>query len=246
MNNTLRIPTFLGFFLLILGLGAGVFLVQNQTFFRLRAAPDITPSDVRITNITDHSFTVSWVTEKQTSGNLTIGSKASLGFAHSITVDELTPATDYSFKINSAGAVFENNGIPWQVTTATKLPPNIDSKFLSGNILTPGGQPAANVLVVVMAGGMSPLSAITTSNGSWVIPLNSARTIDGTSFASIKLDLPIQILVQGGPLGVATAQAYPSTASPTPPITLGKSYDFRELKNSDADLPDAQFQIPQN
>src|SRR3989304_5866495 len=63
-----KIPTIIGIFILVFGLAAGVLLVRNQNFFRLGASAEFAPKDVRISNITDSSATVSWITDRETSG----------------------------------------------------------------------------------------------------------------------------------------------------------------------------------
>ena len=108
-----KIPTIIGIFILVFGLAAGVLLVRNQNFFRLGASAEFAPKDVRISNITDSSATVSWITDKETSGFVKWGEGqdsldkteldelASQSFTHTLTLRNLTPQTTYSFKINS-------------------------------------------------------------------------------------------------------------------------------------------------
>jgi hypothetical protein len=69
-----RIPTIVGIFLLLLGITAGVYLVEiGPESFTTRAEPEIIPSDVRITNVSERSFTVSWRTEAATIGLVRYG-----------------------------------------------------------------------------------------------------------------------------------------------------------------------------
>lgn len=57
--NRKTIPTIAGIFLLVVGLALGVLLVQQRQVFRLGASGELAPKDVRITNITDNSATIS-------------------------------------------------------------------------------------------------------------------------------------------------------------------------------------------
>lgn len=254
-----RVPTLLGIAVLIAGLAAGVLLVQNRQFFGLRASPEISPRDIRITNITDSSFTVSWTTDKQTLGfvkwgeenvsinKATASDKDVAGFTHSVTISELSPNTSYFFKIASSGKEFDNNGIAWQTTTGTTLAPPSESNLIFGTILTPGNLPAENALVYVSIGGGSMLSATTGQDGSWIIALSNARSQDLTSYVNInEASTLAEISVQAGPLGVASAQVYPTAAHPSPPITLGQIHDFRNLPpSSEGTAPEASIEFPE-
>lgn len=251
-----KIPTLIGVFLLLFGVGAGVFLIQTTQIFRLGASPEEVPKDVRITNVRENAFTVSWVTDKPTISSLTWGESESLGNTaagatiekniHLIEVTNLSPSTSYFFKIISAGNEYDNSGIAWQVTTGPPLGTNIETRTASGKILTANGQPAAEVLVYISAGGMAPLSAKTTAAGNWLIPLNNARTSNLASYMSLGESSPLlEIFVQAGPQGVATAQVYPSATNPVPDINLGQTFDFRrETQNNVTGIPEAQINLP--
>ncbi len=253
-----KIPTILGIALLVFGLAAGILLVQNRQIFRLGASPQSSPKDVRITNITDASFTVSWVTDKSTGGFVSWGetenslSKTELdeigemNDTHSVTVQGLTENKAYYFEISSDGTNYDNNGIPWQVTTGAKLASPTGTDSIAGSVLTATGSPAGNSIVYITLAGASPLSTITSQNGSWVIPISSARDQGLNSFVNInETTTLIEISVQAGARGVATAQIYPASAKPTPPITLGKSHDFKSLPPSETSgIPTASINLP--
>lgn len=253
-----KIPTIIGLLTLVLGLAAGVLLVRNQNIFRLGAAAEFAPKDVRISNITDSSLTISWITDKETSGFVKWGeSAASLdkteldelkdqGFTHLLTLRGLTPQTTYFFKINSGGEDFDNNAIPWQVTSGATLEIPSKTNLVSGSVLTSTGGPAKNVLLYLTVGGGNLLSTITSQNGSWVIPLSQARTQDLSSYIVIdEKNTLIEISVNAGPPGVASAQVYPQSARPVPSIILGNTHDFKNLPPSEvSEIPKASIGLP--
>jgi hypothetical protein len=252
-----KIPTIIGLIVLVFGLAAGIFLVQNSTIFRLGASGENEPKDVRITNINDTSFTVSWVTSKETSGFIKYGEEETLskteldelgekGFTHYLTVNGLKPDTKYSFKINSGGADFDNNGTSWQVNTGPTIPTNAGQLTVSGTILEQTGQPAKKALVYLTIAGSSPLSSTTSQNGSWVIPLNFARTQELSAFILIQESSSLlEISVNAGPNGIASAQIYPQSAKPVPAITLGTTNDFKSNPPSSSDgIPKADLSVP--
>lgn len=255
-----RIPTIIGILILILGTAAGIILVATSKQFKLGASPDITPQDVRITNVTASSFTVSWITDKPTIGYVVYGtSKDTLNqnttapqealSIHWVQVQSLSPQTQYFFKINSGGSDFDNSGIPWSASSGPQISGNPPpSQTISGSIEDQGGLPAVGVAVYVIIQGASPLSALTSSGGSWVIPLNSARTTNLANWVAISPDNSLlQIFVQGGIAGVSTAQIYPKAANPVPVIKLGQIYDFRNQGSSTSgENPSTSLNLPQN
>ncbi|NCN24450.1 MAG: hypothetical protein GW945_03140, partial [Candidatus Pacebacteria bacterium] len=69
-----RIPTFIGLGVLVIGLVVGtIFLGKGSGVFAPRAAPETTPTNVRLTNITDTSFTVSFTTSSPAIGSVKYG-----------------------------------------------------------------------------------------------------------------------------------------------------------------------------
>src|SRR3989344_7707037 len=104
--NRKKIPTLIGVVFLVAGVVAGVFLVQQREIFRLGASGENSPKDVRVSNITDSSFNVSWTTDRDTIGFVEWGETTDLGQLaraedsklkriHSLTIRQLTPSTNY-------------------------------------------------------------------------------------------------------------------------------------------------------
>lgn len=253
-----KIPTIIGVVLLIVGLGAGILLVQNRQIFRLGATQESIPKDVRITNTTDTSFTVSWTTEKEALGFISWGDNENSltrteedevgapGVTHTLSVKSLTPQTEYFFKINSGGTEYDNNGLVWQTKTGPTLA-QPKSNLVSGTVLASTGDAAKNALVYLTVGGSSPLSTITSQNGSWVISISSARTSDLGSFVTIDATTTLlEISANAGPEGVSTAQIYPQSAKPVPSLILGSTHDFKSLPPSEtSEVPKASVELPE-
>jgi chitodextrinase len=234
--NKSKIPTILGVILLTVGLAAGVLLVGNRQIFRLGASAENAPKDVRVTNISDNTFTVSWVTDKEVLGFVSWGDNensltrteeddvGTVSVTHTTSIKGLLPQQTYFFKINSGGSEYDNNGLPWQVTTGPSLAETGKSNVISGSVLTSTGSAARDALVYITVGGGSPLSTITSQNGSWVIPLSSARTSNLTSLVTIdEQSTLLEISVNAGADGVSSAQIYPQSATPVPAMMLGQA-----------------------
>jgi len=258
MKQKNKIPTFIALFLLIAGIVAGIFLVKNSQIFRLGASPNSAPQDVRISNISDISFTVSWTTDKATTGVVKWGKSADSldqpvndelpnpGFVHSTTVKPLSPQTAYYFEIYTGSQENNNNGVPWQVTTGPVLGQPAESDIVSGTVITSTGEPVKNSLVYITVGGGSLISTTTSQNGSWLVPISSSRGKDLTSLTTIDdTQTLIEISVNAGPDGISTAQIYPESAKPMPPMVLGQVHDFKNLSPSAVgDVPSASVDLP--
>lgn len=258
MKNKKKIPTILAILVLSISIASGVLLIQSKNIFKLGADETVAPQNVRITNINDSSFTVSWTSKKETAGFIMWGkSPSSLentegdeigksGYLHYVSVQGLNPSKTYYFKINSQGVDFDNDGTPWKVNVPQKLA-NSAVQPISGTILTATGEPAAKVLVYLNIGGASPLSTVTSDNGSWVISLSDLRTSNLNSFYSLNEEDTIELSVQAGPLGISSAQIHTSSARPTPPLILGQTHDFRNLPPTSTDsLPEAEVNAPES
>ncbi len=254
-----KIPTLIAIIVLVIGIGLGIIGVQSARTFRLGASPDAAPTDVRITNITANSFTVSWVTDKKVLGFAKVGRSATvldqtingtdsdLKNLNLLNVTGLTPQTTYFLKINSDGVDFDNNGIPWQITTAPALGSSPTNKIVAGTVLLANGQPASKVLIHLSSGGLSPLSTLTSTNGSWVIALNSARnnTLD-SYFDFTNPKTLLTVFVQGGSQGISSASIYLEAANQIPTMNLGQTYDFKSqaVSQSSDSLPEVSLDVP--
>lgn len=259
MGKQHKIPTLVVLLFLVIGVITGVFLVQEQQYFRLSASNEAAPKDVRITNITETSFSVSFYTDKPSISTVLYGETELENFAssgskdlqnlHYITVKNLEPNTNYKFKIISGSQEFSNNGVPWRVQTAAliseELIPNL--QIISGNVQTKDGKPASNALVYIQIGGASSVSTQASSEGVFLIPLAELRTQIQDRYFTVDGQELVNIFVQGGSMGAASVQAILSKANLLPTITLGNSYDFTDIESSvTGSLPNAEISLPES
>jgi len=112
--------------------------------------------------------------------------------------------------------------------------------------VTASGEPAQNALVYVKVAGATLLATVTSESGGFLFPLSLARSQDLSSFVLIdSASTVLEISVQAGALGVASAQIYPQSAKPVPPLVLGQVKDFKNLGPSKmSDLPEADLDLP--
>lgn len=250
-----RIPTILGILFLVAGLGVGIFIVgQGTGGFSPKASPESTPKNLKTSNISDSSFTVSFVTDSATPGYVKYGTDekklqsqtsddrdqltGAVGqfTTHHITLRSLSPSTTYYFAIGTASReIYTNEGKPYSVTTAPKLGSAPEALTIYGSVVTKASTPASDSIVYISVDGASPLSTLVKSSGSWAVPLSTARTTTLNSYAQINDQTQLSILVQGKDASSnATAKVLVAKAQPVPTITLGQSLDFLSESTSPA------------
>lgn len=252
-----KLPTIIGIAILVVGLIAGIFLVQQNQVFRLGAQVSPAPKNVRISNTTDDSFSVSWTTDSPVSSFIKWGAGTNQltnteldeigdgGTMHYVTVRGLDPQTKYYFVINSGSEDFDNSGTNWEVTTGNRLPTPLTSYVISGTILEKDGTPAKNAIVYATVGGAAYLSTVSSSSGSWIIPISTLRNSSLAQYATLDPNKDIvEISVQAN-TGVASAQTTIAVANPLPAMSIGETYDFLSLEPSESsNLPSAGLNIP--
>lgn len=200
----------------MIGLVIGVYLVVFQrTNIFSKADISTSPQDVKISNISDNAFTVSWITQKPTIGFVQYGESENLDgqaaddrdqgaqkarITHHVTLKKLTPATTYSYKIN--------NGTTAKQATApvTADPPAVPEPIF-GKIIKTDGKVPQEALVYLENGNGSLLSNYTKDDGNYLITLNNARTKDSTKYITVKSTDSVTVSVNAGQDGAASAQA---------------------------------------
>lgn len=232
-----RIPTLLGLGFLVIGLIVGVvFIGRGSGIFAPRATPETTPKQVHISNITDTTFTVSFLTDSATTGVVEYGTtendlesvaqddraavsaNATALQTHHITARGLTAGTTYYFLIKTgSGSLFDNNGSVFSVMTAKKAGTPVAAKTIYGTVLSPSGAPASEGIVYVTPEGAEELSTRLSENGTWALPLSNARTPDGSNYASITDSTPLRVFVQSK--NAAETISHISPVSKAQPVT---------------------------
>lgn len=235
-----RIPTFIGLFILIIGLVFGTIVIgKGPGVFAPRATPETTPKNIRITNVTDRNFTVSFLTDAESEGFVKYGEEPnkqdtrindnrdqlSGGIGkyrlHYITIRGIEAGKKYYFLVGSSGNTYDNNGSPFEITTAPKTGTPPPARTITGSVVTPSGAPADGAVVYVTGSNMSEMSALVSTSGSWAIPLSDARDSSGTS-VEMKDEDQITVFAQGPAINQTTTTTIAvKEANPLDELMLG-------------------------
>lgn len=211
-NNLKR--NLLGFGAILIGLGGLLSLIQNPIIFQSQAVPEPTPKEVKLTNLSENSLTVSWLTDIPAKGFLFYSESNDFlkkqvalddrpsqpsSKIHHITLKNLYPGKTYYFLLGSGEKNFDNNGQPYEFTTpaapaTTPLPPFI----VKGKILNTQQAPANEVLVYFSFNNSTPLSALTDKNGNYLLNLNNSRTKDWAAPYQVQKNEKGYLLVADG------------------------------------------------
>lgn len=237
---TKRIPTIVGILLIVALVGAGYYYFSSQ---KVEVAAEIVPDKVRITNVADNKFSVSWTTQKSTRGAVeygVVGDKLTTKVederddgeasyqTHHVTIEGLQPSTQYAFRILSGDKLtrFDNSGSPYTAATGPVIGATPASVNFYGNVQLPSKQSASGSIVYLTLPGAPTASVLVNESGNYAITLSTIRTTDLRAYAEYDPAATVgSVLVEGGSLQSNIAVSLANSA-PVPTITLGQDAEF--------------------
>jgi hypothetical protein len=247
---TKRIPTILGLLLLILGIFGAYYYFQNNGS---KVAAELTPKKVRITNIADNKFSVSWTSDVATVGSVEygkIGEKLTTKkmddrdsgntqgayTTHHVTIEGLQPSTQYAFRIvvGEKSTRFDNTGSPYTTSTGPVVGATPTSQNFYGSVQQPSKQPASGAIVYVTLPGGATASSLVGESGNYAITLSTMRSSDLKSY--VKYDptaTVVSVTVESGNQQSVASVALANSA-PVPTITLGQDAEFLTVPETPA------------
>lgn len=241
---TRRIPTVLGLLLLVaLVVGSFYYFIGKTT----KVNKDLIPTKVRITNISDNKFSVSWITGTITFGSIEYGvageklttiAKDDLDtetqgqyITHHVTVEGLQPNTEYAFRILSGTEPvrYDNNGSPYTTRTGPVIGATPASQNFYGNVQLPSKQSANRAIVYLTLPGGATVSTLVRESGNYAFTLSTIRADDLRSYVKYDPSATIaSIMIENGDLQSISSVSLANSA-PVPTITLGKNEDYLNL-----------------
>lgn len=248
-----KIPTLLALFLLVGGIGLSIFFLNNTTSLTGEASPQDQPKNIRVSNITDTSFDVTYTTDESVVGTISYGTDpknlssiatdTQSSITHTITVTDLTPATTYYFTITSGTTEYRDNDNPFTVKTGITLPPPTDKQTISGVILGKDGTNAGGVLVYLTTNGAETLSTVTSSLGEFTIDASLLRTADLTSYVSLTENQILNLIGQTNTEQTAAVFLL-KEGNPLPQLSLSQTYNFTTtVQNQTQQSTSASFPV---
>lgn len=246
MKNQLfnkRIPTVLGLGFVVLGIILTTIIIRNQTSLKSKASNSEIPQNVKITNLSNNSFTITYETEAAATGSVNYGRDKKLGNTelderdlekgdfspkniHSITVKKLSPNTKYYLVVVSGQNTFLNNDSPFEISTAPNISsPSAQQITVQGKVVLPNGNAPDDAFVYLSAEGSQLLSTGVAKDGRFNFSLKYLRTSDFSSYLKLNENSVLKLLVINNSLK-SNVLVSMNQADSIPMITLSNDYDF--------------------
>lgn len=243
----IRIPSILAVFMVVILMAGIVVGTQNisqiQKIFSSAQEGSVPSGSVETANITDDSFTVFWTTTNESAGAVFYGQSASLsdGVAvderdltnpngkyttHFVRISGLSEKTKYYFKVGASEATSgdpANGQAPFEVTTGAKLesPPTLDPIF--GKVNKSSGSPASGAIAIWQVDGAGKIAALSKSDGTYVLPIATARSSDLNSYFTLENGQEEQIKIDLSSDGTSSINCTFGNDKPLPTVKLGES-----------------------
>ncbi len=247
MRNTLwekRIPTLFGIIIIIGSIIATSTFLGKNTIFIGNASAAQTPHEIRITNITQTSFSVSYTTDQSVLGSISFGENKNMKSiaiddrdqttniskpyqTHHITIKNLNPKTTYFLEIVSGENTYLDNTQPFKTTTASEIPQQTAPQYpISGKILFQENDTSSQEAIVYIKTSLSQtISTLVRPDGSYMLSTISLRTNDEPSYLSLNQKTTLQMFVKNNS-SRSNVVLFLSQGKEIPPIILSKDYDF--------------------
>lgn len=243
MKKEFRFPSILGILFLLLSVGIGVYFNQKRTTTGSKASGTCRPDNIQVTNITDKSANISFVTENKCLATIGINNqtltdiKAEAGKVHYFEAKNLKPQSDYSFTIISGDSSYDQETNKFKTgTTPSATTPN--ARLAWGKVFAPDGKTPASAIVYLNIPGSQPLSSLVTSNGNWSVSLaTSFNEAKNDWFIPSDEEIDEEIIVIADDGSVTQLSSTTAHNNPVPNITIGNNnLDFPELDITESEV----------
>ena len=244
MRKEFKFPTIIGLIVLLASIAVGIYLTRSPVTLGSKASGTCNPDSVQVTNITNNSASISFITTSACNPSISINSKLvsevkNNDLIHYFEIKNLSASTDYSFSIIISGQTVSKN--EYKFKTGSSPNSTIPTSNLAwGKVFNPDGKTVANAIVYLNIPGASPLSSFVTTDGNWSVSLaNSFNESKSDWFLTptTPIDEDIIVIATDG----SRTQVVNSTAlnNPVPNIIIGKN----SLDRTSLPTPPATGQI---
>lgn len=246
MRNTFwdkRIPTLLSIALIGISIVITSLLVKSGAIFIIRADVRQTPQNIKVTNISNTSFTISYTTDAENIGAVNFGEDKTLDQTalddrdqesglirphkvHNFTLKNLKPNTRYFFTIIAGENTFLNNNIPYETVTAPTPQITLAPRSpIKGAVLLPDGANPKEFLVYASIDKAEEISSLSKNDGTYELSLDSLLLQDLSYPATVNDQDTIKMTVTNGDIK-SNVVVSAIQIDPVPIITLSNDYDF--------------------
>ncbi|MCL5784839.1 MAG: fibronectin type III domain-containing protein [Patescibacteria group bacterium] len=242
----LKIPTVLGLGVILAGTVAGVYLNLQEQVFLSRAAPNLTPQNITVANITDTSVAISWETNSEGSSFITYGQnnpgeQTTLDdrdngtpqphSTHYVTLKNLLPKTAYQYKIISGKITSDVE----KFETAQPLTNQTEFAPVIGTVLD-DNKPLEDGVVYLAIPEAAIQSALVKIGGNFLIPLSQIRKTDLSDY-QLAEGLNAKLTIRSDKGEANMLFKLKATSSPLPPIKIGQSIDLATPEETPVPTP---------
>lgn len=215
-------------------------VLREQTFLS-RAAPNLTPYNIAITNIADDSVVISWQTNSAAPSFVTFGQGNPKGqtalddrdetapkpyFTHYATLKNLLPKTGYQFKITSGKITSDVQ----KFETATPLTSQTGFTPIIGSVFD-GNSPLEEGIALLFLPEATVQSSII-KTGNFLIPLSQIRRADLSDAYPLTEDMVAGLTIKSTKGEANVKFKLKAHFFPLPPIKLGESIDLTTLEEN--------------
>jgi hypothetical protein len=250
----MKIPTILVLivFIFALSLGLAIYTVNNT--LAQQKYTSLSPIDIQVTNITDHSAVITWQTQVPSVGKIVLAAKSSETpddrgltprLTHFVTIKSLSPNTLYPYQVKNDDQLYQTSQ---SFKTGSSIPdqPSISNFPVLGTILDQKLQPIDEALVYLKTDGNQLLAAYSSTAGNFVMPLSDLRTSDLKQSVVVNSDTSASLTIKKDGLKSEIAFKLPLSNTYLPTIQLGQDIDLTNYTPPPARSPEdlSNQQIP--
>lgn len=235
-----RVPQVFGIFALISAIVAISYFSNNAVRSGTQAAIGDVPKSMQISNISDNSFTVSYLTDASVVGSVAYGKDTKLGSVafdirdnktpaphkvHYVKINSLTPSTKYFFSLISADSSSDKS-VTHEVTTAPSSENNSENQLtVSGKITLADGSTPTEAIGYIQSDDSQLISSLISITGGYAFELKNVRSKDLTSILSFAENSLLNMTIMNSD-AKSEVKFLSDQANPMPAIILSKNYDF--------------------